>query len=204
MSLFQTRLKLKGEVTTSLYNTELYNTALKLMAKKNARGREILEKAKKKQWKENLVWIFLNRLLKKDIRIKYLTGNWTTDPIKRRNLITTAGKELVMNRLLADTEDAVVGMAIGTGSTAPVAGNTALGTEIDRDTAVATQITTTTTNDTIVFSKTFNFTDSYAVAEEGLLNSATTGGTLFARHTFPAYNVVNGDTLTVTHSIQIT
>ena len=59
------------------------------------------------------------------------------------NLVVTAGKNLIASRLKDTTDAAMTHMAIGTGSTAAAAGNTALGSEAGR---VALTSTTVTSN----------------------------------------------------------
>ena len=48
------------------------------------------------------------------------------------NLVVTAGKNLVASRLVGTTPAVMSHMAIGSGTTAAAAGNTALGTELGR------------------------------------------------------------------------
>lgn len=162
----------------------------------------------KKLFKGNFLWKAIKSLLNKDIVINHITGFYT-DNVKIRNLVVTKGKELVAKQLNGVTTAPVTAIAIGIGTTAPAAGNTALETEIStnggqRGAATCSAVTTTTTNDTAQWSKTFTFTGSFAVTEEGLLDNNTAGGNLLARVTFSAVNVVNGDSLTMTHKLQLT
>lgn len=123
-----------------------------------------------------------------------------------RNLIVSAGKAGVASRINGSgAEAAFTWIAIGTGATAPAAGNTALQTEITnnggaRANGTASRVTTTVTDDTAQVVVTFNFTGAFAVTEAGLLN-ASSAGTLLARQTFAAVNVANGDSLQVTWRI---
>ena len=103
-------------------------------------------------------------------------------------------------------EAAFTYIAVGTGTTAAAAGDTALQTEtstsgLARAAGTASRITTTKTNDTAQVSKQFSVSGSVAVTEYGLLNAASVG-TLLARQVQAAINVVNGDTLTVTWKVQ--
>lgn len=123
------------------------------------------------------------------------------------NLIVTAGKALIVQRLgNIGAPNAITHIAVGTGVTAPAAGDTALGTELStsglsRAAATVTNITTTTTNDTMQAQVTFTASGSAAVTESGLFNAAS-AGTMLSRQTFSAVNVVSGDTLQVTWKIQ--
>lgn len=125
------------------------------------------------------------------------------------NLIVTVGKAGVSARIGDVGAFPAFGyIAIGIGIIAPAAGDTILGSEIttgggERGAGTNTQITTTTTNDTLQSVKTFNFTATFAVTESGLLN-AVSAGTLLCRQTFAAINVVSGDSLQVTWKVQVT
>jgi hypothetical protein len=50
--------------------------------------------------------------------------------------------------------------------------------------------------------KTWTFTGSFAVTEECIIDSATSGGNMMAYQSFSAVNVVSTDQLTVTHKYQ--
>ena len=139
------------------------------------------------------------------LRIPFVTGQYH-DSFKNHNLITNAGKAGAVGRMSNQgSYSPFVNIAIGTGTTAAAATDTALQSEITtgggaRGAATASQTTTTVTNDTTQLVKTFTFSASFAVTEEGILDSATTGGTLLARQVYAAINVASGDQLTITHS----
>ncbi len=119
------------------------------------------------------------------------------------NLIVNAGKSETAGLLIGDTGATAFGyIAIGTGTTAPSASDTALETETHRASATTSLTTTNVTNDTAQLEATFNFTSSYAITESGIFNDATAGDML-ARQTFSALNVANGDSLTVTWKITV-
>jgi hypothetical protein len=154
-------------------------------------------------WNENL----LGRVLRRsgcELRLKGITGRYS-DVLRNHNLITNAGHAAANGRMSNQgSYSPFVNIAIGTGTTAASASDTALQAEITtggggRGAATATQVTTTVTNDTTQLVKTFTFTGSFAVTEEGILDSATTGGTLLARQVFAAINVLSGDSIQITH-----
>lgn len=102
----------------------------------------------------------------------------------------------------------------GTGTTAFAASQTTLVTEVKADgtaasgvhavpsaSATATQVTTTVTNDTLQVVGTVSETATIAVTESGLFN-ADTNGTMLARQTFTAVNVVSGDSIQFTWKIK--
>ena len=90
------------------------------------------------------------------------------------NLVVTAGKGYVASRMKDTSATAMSHMAIGTGSTAAAAGNTALGSESAR-----TALTSTTVSSAdIVYVDTFAAgTGTGAITEAGIFN-ASSGGTM--------------------------
>lgn len=181
----------------------------------------IKERAKVKGWTEKVLtdkdgnvkpmfhWNFLGRFIAtffhKDLKINHITGVWTIKPMID-NLVTTVGKGIISGQLNGVTAAPVTAIAIGTGTNAAAAGDTALQIEITdsggaRGAATTSRQTTTTSNDTAQWVKTFTFTGSKAVTEEGLLDNNTSGGNLLARQVFSAVNVASGDTLQITHKV---
>lgn len=160
----------------------------------------------KPMFKWNFIGKFLNKVFHKDIRIQFITGVWTTKPVID-NLVTTAGKGIIAGQVNGVTTAPVTAIAIGVGTTAAAAGDTALESEsttngAGRGAATCSRQTTTTTNDTSRWVKTFTFTGSFAITEEGLFDNNTSGGNMLARQVFSAVNVVDGDTLQITHNIK--
>lgn len=123
-----------------------------------------------------------------------------------KNLITNAGLAGVASRINgAGSEAAFTYLAVGTGTTAPSATDTALESEIvdsglARTAATCTRVTTTKTNDTAQLQTTFTVTGSKNVTEIGILNAAS-GGVLLGRQTFTALPLAAGDTYTATYKI---
>ena len=127
-----------------------------------------------------------------------------------KNLVVSAGKAGIASRINGSGSEAVfTTIAIGTGSTAAAAGDTALGTEITTNggqrgaSDTIDRTTISVTNDAARLIKTFTFTGSFAVTEAGILNNVSSGGTLLARQVFAALNVVSTDTLTFTWRLQV-
>jgi len=121
-------------------------------------------------------------------------------------MITNAGMAEVAGLIGTDTQGDVTAfdyIAIGTGTTAPSATQTALVSEQQRAAATGTRVTTSVTNDTLQLVKdAFSFSGSYAITEVGVFNSSS-GGTMLSRSTFNAVNVTANDTLKVTVKIQV-
>jgi len=122
-----------------------------------------------------------------------------------KNTITSAG--LAQIALLAGDASAVpfTYLALGTGTNAASAGDTALQTEssasgLARAAATVSRVTTTVTNDTLQLLKAFTAGASAAITECGMFNAASTG-TILGRQVFAAVNVVSGDILTITYKV---
>ncbi len=119
------------------------------------------------------------------------------------NGVPTVGKALAAGRWNGSGAPAAATyIAVGTGTNAFSASDTALQTEITdsgmaRVAGSVSLVTTTVTNDTGQVTTTFTVTGTKAVTESGVLNAASTG-TLATRQVFSAINVVNGDSLAVT------
>lgn len=128
------------------------------------------------------------------------------------NAIVNAGKSEVaylMGTASAGTHLPFTYIAIGLGTTAATATDTALGSEITtsggpRAAGTITSQTTTVAYDTLQIAHTFTFATSgtFAVTESGVFNS-NTGAPMLCRQTFAAINVVSGDTLAVTWKIAV-
>lgn len=157
-------------------------------------------------WQENWLGRLLRTRLHWDGRARAL-GSWQLC-LRTPNLITNVGHAGSNGRMSNQgSYSPFVNIAIGTGTTAAAAADTALQTEITtgggaRGAATATQVTTSVTNDTTQLVKTFSFTAGFAVTEEGILDNASSGGSLLAHQVFSAVNVVSGDSLTITHKYQ--
>ena len=115
------------------------------------------------------------------------------------NLVVTTGKNLVASRLVGTTPAVMSHMAIGSGTTAAAAGNTALGTELGR-----VSLTSGSASSAVVtYVATFAAgTGTGAVTEAGLLN-ASSGGTMLARTVFSVVNKGANDSMTVTWTVTV-
>ena len=118
-----------------------------------------------------------------------------------KNLVVSTGLAFIASRMKDTTATAMSHMAIGTGSTAPAAGNTTLGSESAR---VALTSTTVTAN-AIAYQATFPAgtpASLTAITEAGIFN-ANSGGTLLCRTVFAAVNKDVNDTLSITWTVTI-
>lgn len=139
-------------------------------------------------------------------KILGITGYFTREA-KYANLLTTVGKGLISNRINGvGSPAAPIYMAIGTGTNAAAAGNTALQTEAtgngyDRELGTESTVTTDTADDTNQLVASWEVTSSKAITEMGILN-ADSVGTLLVRNVFSAYTLQIGDTFEITHKLK--
>ena len=127
------------------------------------------------------------------------------------NTWVQTGVQEVVNWLIGSTATPPAYLGIGTDSTAADQTQTALLAELDyatyttgggRIAATTTTETTTFTNDTAVFTGTFEFQGTPpTIAEMGLFNAAT-AGTMFARRTMN-FTPEAGDKLTINWKLQL-
>jgi len=114
------------------------------------------------------------------------------------NLVVTAGKNYVADRI-KNNSTVMSHMAIGTGSTAAAAGDTALGSQ----TARTALTSTTVTDNEIVYVDTFPAgTGTGAITEAGIFN-ASSGGTMLCRTVFSVVNKGANDAMTITWTVTV-
>jgi len=121
--------------------------------------------------------------------------------IVKRNLITDAGIQYIVQALAAQVSLAAFKyIAVGSGTTPPSGSDTGLESEVTRVEGTISLESTNISNDTLRVDASITFDASYTIAESGLFNAAT-GGTMLARQTFDAFTVDAGYTLDVTWRI---
>ena len=115
-----------------------------------------------------------------------------------KNLVVTTGKTFIAARMVG-TPTAMSHMAIGAGTTAAAAGDTALGSELGR-VALASA---TSTGAVVTYTATFPAgAGTGAVTEAGTLNAAS-GGTLLCRTVFSVVNKGVDDAMSITWAITV-
>lgn len=115
-----------------------------------------------------------------------------------KNLVVTTGKTFIAARMVG-TPTAMSHMAVGAGTTAAAAGDTALGSELGR-VALASA---TSTGAVVTYTATFPAgTGTGAVTEAGTLNAAS-GGTLLCRTVFSVVNKGVDDAMSITWAITV-
>ena len=115
------------------------------------------------------------------------------------NLVVTAGKGYVASRMKDATATAMSHMAIGSGSTAAAASDTALGNQLGR----VALTSTTVSNAVVTYVASFPAgTGTGAVTEAAILN-ASSGGTMLCRSVFSVVNKGAQDSMTVTWTVTV-
>ena len=116
-----------------------------------------------------------------------------------KNLVVDTGLAYIASRMKDATATAMSHMAIGTGSSAAAAGNTALGSEAARQALTST----TVTSNAVAYVASFAAgTGTGAITEAGILNAASSG-TLLCRTVFSVVNKGASDSMTITWTITI-
>lgn len=115
------------------------------------------------------------------------------------NLVVDAGLDYIASRMVGTSPAVMSHMAVGSGTTNPAAGDTALETELGR---VALS-SSTATNNAVEYVATFGAgVGTGAVTEAGILNDSS-GGTLLCRTEFAVINKGASDSMTITWTVTI-
>ena len=143
-----------------------------------------------------------------EYEVKLIGKDGTVKEVRKgKNVITNVGKAQVAGLINGVVTTPFKYIAIGTGTTAPAATDTALATETHRKLADSvSRATTNVANDTAVLVATFSgYTGTEAVTESGVFD-ASSGGNMLCRQTFSAINVnwSAGDSLQITWKITVT
>jgi len=133
------------------------------------------------------------------LRIELIKPNGEVQTTLIDNLIVAVGLAYIVSRMKDASASAMSHIAVGSGTVAPVAGNTALGTEIGR----ATLGSTVATNNQLVYAVTFApGVATGAITEAGAFN-ASTAGLMLARTVFPVINKQGADTMSITWTVTL-
>ena len=130
------------------------------------------------------------------------TGDGVEDRIEHKNLVVSVGKTNIAARMAGNTAAVMSHMAIGTGNTAAVVGDTTLSTELSR--VALTVAGGTPSSNTVTYSASYPAgTGTGALTEAGVFN-ASSSGTLLCRTVFPVINKQAADSIVITWVISIT
>jgi len=134
-----------------------------------------------------------------NIVVKDADGN-VKDSREVDNLVVNTGLAYIASRMKDTTDTAMTHMAVGTGTTAAAAGDTALGSESHRE---ALDSTTVTSNAIAYVSSFEPGKGTGALTEAGIFNAAS-AGTMLCRTVFDVVNKGANDTMSITWTITIT
>lgn len=124
-----------------------------------------------------------------------------TQSMKVPNLVVTTGKQYIASRMAGTTAAVMSHMAIGSGTAAANANNTALGNELGR--AGSPLFSFQASGNIITATATFvEGVGTGAISEAGIFN-ASSGGTMLCRTVFPVLNKQASDTIAITWTITI-
>lgn len=138
----------------------------------------------------------------------YVLNAWNGKIVDKRivnNTVVTAGRRWVLESIQSGngaTSQTIQQLAVGTSTTAPATGDTALGTENTRK-AVGTYDNTNLTSNPPSWQSQTSFATNEAnttLGEVGLFNSSS-GGTMLNRVTFATINKTTSNTLSISLTI---
>lgn len=115
------------------------------------------------------------------------------------NLVVTAGKGFIASRMVGTSANVMSHMAIGSDSTAPAAGDTALGGELGRVALTSSTAAGAVTTYVATFPA---GTGTGAVVEAGIFNAASSG-TMLCRTVFSVVNKGVDDAMQITWAITV-
>lgn len=114
------------------------------------------------------------------------------------NLVVTSGKNHIADQLAEKQEAVMSHMAIGTGTTSPVATDTALQIELDRNALDSKHKGTGADANKVTYICTWAAGDGTgAITEAAIFNSAS-AGTMLCRSVFPVKNKEAGESMVLT------
>lgn len=121
------------------------------------------------------------------------------DDILVNNLVVSSGLAFITSRMKDTTDAAMTHMAIGEGTTAAAAGDTALGSQA----AIVSLTSTTVSTNTIVYEASFGAgVGTGAITEAGIFNAASSG-TMLCRTVFSVVNKGADDSMVITWTITL-
>ena len=115
-----------------------------------------------------------------------------------KNLVVTAGLNYISTKMVSTTPT-VSHMAVGTGTAAPAATDTALGFEIDRNTFTSES----SSNGVCTFNAQWAAGDGTGAISEAGIFAGSQGGAMLCRTKFDTVNKAAGDSLAITWVVTI-
>lgn len=121
-----------------------------------------------------------------------------------KNLVVTAGKNVIASRLVGTTSSVMSHMAIGSGQTSATAADTTLGTVLGTVTGANFTATNTAGTNSITYTGVFAAgTGTGTVYEAGIFNGVPGTGSMLCRTTFPLVTKQAGDSITITWVVTV-
>lgn len=158
-----------------------------------------------------------NNMVELSGSLSIIVTDTITNTIKQElyvpNDVVFVGKTFIASRMVGTSQAIMSHMAIGTGSTAVVTGDTALGAELTVGggyTAYTRAATTIASNSNNVITYSSNFAANNpsapaggAILREAGIFNASTAGTMLCRTVFPIVTKLPADALTITWTVTI-
>lgn len=130
---------------------------------------------------------------------KYDANMNKVEELNIKNLVVTAGKSLIAQLITGNSSSSITHMAIGSGSTAAAAADTALVTELTRVILSAKNASSNVMSFVSIYNP---GTGTGTIQEAGLFNAAS-AGTMLCRTTFSAITKAATDTVSITWTVTI-
>jgi len=120
-----------------------------------------------------------------------------------QNLVVNAGLAYIISRMVGTAKNVMSHMAVGSGTAAAAAGNTALGSQLGSRVSLDSTTIAGSNNEKVVYVATFGAgVGTGAVSEAGVFNAGTSGDML-CRTTFGVVNKAVDDTMQITWTITL-
>lgn len=119
------------------------------------------------------------------------------------NLVVNAGLAFIISRMVGTAKNVMSHMAVGSGSTAAAAGDTALGSQLGSRKALDSTTITGSNNEKVQYVCTFGSGEGTgAITEAGIFN-ASSSGDMLCRTVFSVVNKAADDTMVITWTVTL-
>ena len=123
--------------------------------------------------------------------------------VTHENLVVDTGLAYLISRAVGTSKSVMSHMALGSGTTDPAAGDTALEAQLGGRVSLDSTTISGSNDEQVVYVATFGPGDATgAVTEAGIFN-ASTGGDMLCRTEFPVVNKQSDDTMVITWTITL-
>lgn len=119
------------------------------------------------------------------------------------NLVVNTGLAFIISRMVGTAKNVMSYMAVGSGSTAAAAGDTALGSQLGSRVALDSSTISGSNNEKVIYVTTFGAgAGTGAITEAGIFN-ASSSGDMLCRTVFSVVNKAAEDTMVITWTITL-